>query len=166
MIVGGGSSNPRKSEDKAYALSLNPSSVAIPSCLEAICDFPHYVETPSMGIFDDGLPTVCGGRNVNDDPDTYHRECYKFNVTNNGWEYSGSKNIQGVHTGTGLMKLNKKSAFVYSNVNVILGVQAEWGLVEFGGYYDQRDGYTSDTVEFTKDGSTWETMTTNVPGSL
>ena len=105
MVVGGGAGNPnpRKSEDKAYALSLNPPSVAIPSCLETICDFPHYVETPSMGIFDDGLPTVCGGRNVNDDPDTYHRECYKFNVTNNGWEYSGSKNIQGVHTGTGFM---------------------------------------------------------------
>ena len=42
MIVGG---NSGKSEDKAYALSLNP-SVKIPSCLETICDFPHYVESP------------------------------------------------------------------------------------------------------------------------
>ena len=99
MIVGGAARNPSKSEDKAYALSLNPSSVDIPSCLETICDFPHYVETPSMGIFEDGLPTVCGGRNVNTNPNTYHRECYKFNVTNNGWQYSGSKNIEGVHTG-------------------------------------------------------------------
>ena len=107
MIVGGAarpSGGPYRSEDKAYALSLNPSLVAIPSCLETICDFPHYVETPSMGIFEDGLPTVCGGRNINNDPHVYHRECYKFNVTNNGWEYSGSKNIQGVHTGKGLTK--------------------------------------------------------------
>ena len=51
-------------------------------------------------------------------------------------------------------------------MGIIIGVQAEWGLVEVGGYYVNRDGHTTDTVEFTKDGSTWEIMTTNVPGSL
>ena len=101
MIVGGQSydSTTYKSEDKAYALSLNPSSVDIPSCLETICDFPHYVEGPSMAVFD-GLPTVCGGRNINTDPDTYHTECYEFNVTENSWgQPLGHKNIEGVHTG-------------------------------------------------------------------
>ena len=117
MIVGGAVHEPtRKSEDKAYALSLNPSSVDIPSCLETICDFPHYVETPSMGIFEDGLPTVCGGRNINTNPHIYHRECYKFNVTNNGWEYSGSKNIEGVHTGK-YFAINIFFSISLSNVN-------------------------------------------------
>ena len=100
MIVGGRSHNPRKTEDKAYALSLKPSSVDIPSCLETICDYPLYVEAPLMAIFEDGLPTICGGRDENSSPVTYHRECYKFNVTENGWGLPlGSKNFQGVHTG-------------------------------------------------------------------
>ena len=102
MIVGGAarpSGAPHKSEDKAYALSLNPSYVDIPSCLETICDYPHYVETPSMATFD-GLPTVCGGRDINTDPDTYHRECYEFNVTENSWgQPIGYKNFGNVHTG-------------------------------------------------------------------
>ena len=101
MVVGGRSWNPEKTEDKGYALSLNPSSVDVPSCLETICDFPHYIESPSMGIFEDGLPTVCGGRgrNMNTVPHTYYNECFKFNFTNNAWEFSGSKHFPGIHTG-------------------------------------------------------------------
>ena len=103
MIVGGASQVPtRRSEDKVYALSLNPSSVDIPSCLETLCDFPHYTESPTGAIFN-GLPTVCGGRDVGTEPDTYHTECYQFNFTRNSWgdpaEPLCYKNIKGVHTG-------------------------------------------------------------------
>ena len=93
MIVGGTSNE--KSEDKAYALSLSP-SVDVPSCLESICDFPHYVQDGMAAIFDDGLPTVCGG--VSTDPLKFYTECYKFNFTN-AWEYSGSKHYKTLHTG-------------------------------------------------------------------
>ena len=100
MIVGGHSA-PSKSEDKAYALSLNP-SVDIPSCLETICDFHHYVESPLMATFD-GLPTICGGRDASTNPRTYHTECYQLNITRNSWgdraEPLGHKNFPNVHTG-------------------------------------------------------------------
>ena len=102
MIVGGRSSNPGKTEDKAYTLSLTPSSADIPSCIETICDFPHYVEMSSFANFD-GLPTVCGGRNTNDGENDYHTECYQFNFTRNSWgdpsEPLGYKNLKGAHTG-------------------------------------------------------------------
>ena len=49
---------------------------------------------------------------------------------------------------------------------MFVGVQTEWGLFEFGGYDPERDPPTSDTVEFTKDGVTWEVLDTNVPGLL
>ena len=94
MIVGGQSNNPSqgpsKTEDKAYALSLDR-SVDVPSCLDRICDYPHYVRGASSAIFEDGLPTVCGGRYENTSPTTYYKECYKYNFTN-AWDFTGSKN--------------------------------------------------------------------------
>ena len=94
MIVGGQSSE--KSEDKTYALSLDP-QVEVPSCLRNMCDFPRYFEGASAGIFEDGLPTVCGGR-TRGSPQVYHKDCFKFNFTN-AWEYSGSKSFFTSHTG-------------------------------------------------------------------
>ena len=90
MIVGGQSSHPEKTHDKAYALSLDR-SVDVPSCLETICDFPHYVREASAGIFKDGLPTVCGGLDGNNNPATFFIKCYKYNFTN-AWDLAGSKN--------------------------------------------------------------------------
>ena len=90
MIVGGQSDNPDKTEDKAYALSLDR-SVGVPSCLDTICDFPHYVREATAGIFGDGLPTVCGGFDGNNSPATFFNECYKYNFTN-AWDFAGSKN--------------------------------------------------------------------------
>ena len=100
MIVGGGSAVPnRRSEDKSYVLPLDP-SIDIPSCLETLCDFPHYIASPTGALFN-GLPTVCGGRDGA--TNTYHTECYQFNFTRNSWgdpaEPIGHKNILGVHTG-------------------------------------------------------------------
>ena len=77
-----------KSQDKGYGLSLNP-RVNVPACLESICDFPHYVSAMSTGIFQDGLPTVCGGSNLDTSPYTPFVDCYKFNFTD-AWTYSGS----------------------------------------------------------------------------
>ena len=88
MIVGGQSDNPSKTEDKAYALSLDR-SVDVPSCLDRICDFPHYVRGASSAIFEDGLPTVCGGIDENN---SAMKECYKYNFTN-AWDYAGTKNF-------------------------------------------------------------------------
>ena len=90
MVVGGQSDNPAKTEDKAYALSLDR-SVDVPSCLDTICDFPHYARGVSSGIFEDGLPTVCGGHDQNTGTNVQHTECYKYNFTN-AWDYAGSKN--------------------------------------------------------------------------
>ena len=115
MIVGGATNDPsRKSEDKAYALSLRPSSVEVPSCLERICDFPHYIECPSMAIFDNGLPTVCGGRRHTGSAYVHYKECYQFNHTENGWGLPiGSKDKQGVHTGKSY--LLHFASFLYVN---------------------------------------------------
>ena len=78
-----------KSTDKAYALSLNR-KVDVPRCLQSICDFDHYVTYPITAIFDDGLPTVCGGRRWNQpSPTTNFVECFKYNFTN-AWSDSGS----------------------------------------------------------------------------
>ena len=100
MIVGGGSAVPnRRSEDKSYVLPLDP-SIDIPSCLETLCDFPHYIASPTGALFN-GLPTVCGGRDGA--TNTYHTECYQFNFTRNSWgdpaEPLGHKKIGGIHTG-------------------------------------------------------------------
>ena len=84
MVVGGQSD--QKSEDKGYVISLDD-SVPVPTCLQSICDFPQYVYAPTSGIVDDGLPTICGGRNQN--PLTYYDSCYKFNYTN-AWEPAGT----------------------------------------------------------------------------
>ena len=49
------------------------------------------------------------------------------------------------------------------NSKIVAGVQTQWGLVEIGGH----DGADStDKVEYTKDGITWETMPTRLPGLL
>ena len=95
MIVGGkinegeDSANAAwKSSDKAYALSLNR-KIDVPRCLESICDFDHYVTYPTTAIFQDGLPTVCGGTSYSTSPATNFVECFKYNFTN-AWSYSGS----------------------------------------------------------------------------
>ena len=90
MIVGGQSDNPSKTEDKAYALSLD-SSINVPACLENICDFPHYVRHATTGIFEDGLPTVCGGYEGHYTSPAFFNECYKYNFTN-AWDYASTKN--------------------------------------------------------------------------
>ena len=97
MIVGGQSNNPSKTGDKAYALSLDR-SVDVPSCLDTICDFPHYVRGAATAIFEDRLPTICGGRDENTDPIKVFKECYKYNFTN-AWDYAGTKNYAEVASG-------------------------------------------------------------------
>ena len=47
---------------------------------------------------------------------------------------------------------------------VFAGVQTELGLYEIGSYRDTRNPRDSALVEFTKDGKTWEVMTTRLPG--
>ena len=51
---------------------------------------------------------------------------------------------------------------------MVIGVQAEGGLFEFGSLAPGHTEYdhSSDTVEFTKDGVTWETMTKRMPGHI
>lgn len=96
MIVGGrfdsfddeGKLESITSFDKGYTLSLDP-TLEIPSCVENICDFPYYLSAPGTAIFEDGLPTVCGGVNFKTNPYTYHTECYKFSFAN-AWSLSGS----------------------------------------------------------------------------
>ena len=100
MVVGGsGAGEANGGSDKAYAISLK-SSVAVPSCLESICDFPNYIYAGISAIFDDGLPTVCGGRKHKSGT-TYFQECYKFNYTD-AWDPVGSKNYFSAISGTKL----------------------------------------------------------------
>ena len=100
MIVGGTYYEERegsrvwKSSDKAYALSLDR-KVDVPRCLESICDFDHYTAYPTTAIFQDGLPTVCGGTNYGTSPATSFVECFKYNFTN-AWAHSGSMEHQHV----------------------------------------------------------------------
>ena len=156
MIVGGQSDE--KDEDKVYALSLSP-TVDVPSCLDSICDFPNYVQPTSTAILEDGLPTVCGGRNRNTNPWTYYRECFKFNFTD-AWEYSGSKSFANIHSG-GKQLSQKIYQMCINKLCSISAVQTDWGLVEIGGH----DGVSSTaTMEFTTDGVTWETMPSRYPG--
>ena len=51
---------------------------------------------------------------------------------------------------------------------MVIGVQAEGGLFEFGSLAPGHTEYdhSSDTVEFTKDGVTWETMSKRMPGYI
>ena len=92
MLVGGHSNE--KPEDKGYIISLN-NSVSVPKCLQSICDFPHYVYGATSGIFEDGLPTVCGGRGT---PYEYYDSCYKFNYTN-AWEPAGTMKYPAAYAG-------------------------------------------------------------------
>ena len=87
MVVGGASDE--KVTDKAYAISLK-SSVAVPSCLEYICDMRNYVYAAISAIFEDRLPTICGGRK--NSPSTYDKECYKFNYSDAWDPVPGGKN--------------------------------------------------------------------------
>ena len=97
MVVGGQSDN-SSSTDKGYVISLDD-RVSIPSCLEFVCDFRYYFHYASTAILD-GLPTICGGQNFNDDGETrvYHNECYKFNFSN-AWTPAGSKSYAVGFTG-------------------------------------------------------------------
>ena len=92
MVVGGSSDG--KVEDKGYVISLND-SIAVPSCLQSICDFPYYFYGATSGIFKD-LPTICGGRK--DNPSIYSDNCYKFNYTN-AWEPAGAMKTPASHGG-------------------------------------------------------------------
>ena len=159
MVVGGRSVD--KSEDKAYALTLNR-WVDVPSCLSSICDFPHYFEAATTGMFEDGLPMICGGRNQKTDPFTYYKECYKYNFTN-AWEYTGSKNFPLIHCPGMCLKIESLSKFI-KPFTFPLGIQTDWGLVAIGGH-ELNEG-ASDKIEFTEDGAAWETMTTRAPGCI
>ena len=88
MIVGGKvlKDGSWKSSDKAYAMSLNP-TVNVPRCLESMCDYDHYVTHPATAIFQDGLPTVCGGWDSGSN--TFYKDCHKYNFTN-AWDDAGS----------------------------------------------------------------------------
>ena len=145
MVVGGSTHNYYSVTDKGFAISLK-SSVAVPSCLESICDYPNYVYSPISAIFDDGLPTICGGRK-HSSPHEYYSQCFKFNYSN-AWEAAGTRNYKSVHVG-----------FSYI---------PNWGLVESGGYCDADCGNYPDhgfkSLEFSEDGETWETIPTDIPG--
>ena len=100
MVVGGG----EPAVDSAYALSLDP-DVPVPSCLQTICDFPHRAHALVGAVFEDNLPTFCGGSTYWDS-NTVHQECYKYNYTTNLWGdgtsgsvQSGSKHFAASHTG-------------------------------------------------------------------
>ena len=88
MVVGDGST------DSAYALSLDP-HVPVPSCLRTICDFPHPVQSPAGAVFEDNLPTFCGGARSYGSG-TVYKECYKYNYTTNLW---GDGNTGSVPSG-------------------------------------------------------------------
>ena len=97
MVVGG-EKDGVIATDKGYIISLDD-NVPIPSCIESLCDFPHYFYSATSGIFEDGLPTVCGGRNLDrPGPLEYYGECYKFNYTN-AWEQAGSMSYELSHAG-------------------------------------------------------------------
>ena len=100
MVVGGGD----PAVDSAYALSLDP-DVPVPSCLQTICDFPHRAHALVGAVFEDNLPTFCGG-STDWTSNTVHQECYKYNYTTNLWGDgtsgsvpSGSKHFAASHTG-------------------------------------------------------------------
>ena len=44
-------------------------------------------------------------------------------------------------------------------------VQTKWGLVEIGGYYGP-PWVSTDEVEYTSDGITWEKLPTKLPGLI
>ena len=92
MVVGGASDD-KGSEDKGYVISLDD-RVPVPSCLQSICDFPHYISAASSGIFADGSPTICGGQvNYN-----FYDSCYKYNYTN-AWEPAGTMTYPSAFAG-------------------------------------------------------------------
>ena len=95
MVVGGrktgttGAYADEINTDKTYAFSLDD-SVPVPSCLQSlVCDFPRYFRGAVSAIFDDGLPTVCGGQNGDPHEVERYNDCYKFNFTD-GWREAGS----------------------------------------------------------------------------
>ena len=97
----GGESTGDLEDDSAYALSLDP-DVPVPSCLQTMCDFPHPAHDPIGAVFEDGLPTFCGGENDG----SVYKECYKYNYTTNLWGDgntgsvpSGSKHYTAMYTG-------------------------------------------------------------------
>ena len=49
-------------------------------------------------------------------------------------------------------------------MKTLIGVQTELGLYEIGSFRDTSNPRDSALVEFTKDGITWEVMTTRLPG--
>ena len=98
MVVGGQKEDEYAS-NKGFVISLDD-KVPIPSCLQSICDYPHYINAATSGIFADGLPTICGGRT--NKPNVYHDSCYKFNYTN-AWQPAGSMSYNLSHAG-GFMK--------------------------------------------------------------
>ena len=110
MVVGGQSDE--KTEDKGYVISLDD-TIPVPSCLQSICDFPHYFHAATSGIFADGLPTVCGGRK--NSPMTYYDSCYKFNYTN-AWEPAGSMTSSLSHAGEFKYFINRVLMFSSTSI--------------------------------------------------
>ena len=152
MIVGGGvlEDGRWKSSDKAYGMSLN-SRVKVPTCLESICDFPHYVYNPTTAIFQDGLPTVCGGSNLNTNPYTNYVECHKYNFTD-AWTYSGSMEHHAAYGKSFFNNIEQISIYVL----VIVSAQsyhAEWGMVMIA----------KDWLQISQDGESFETWNRGVP---
>ena len=159
MIVGGRSA--QGSEDKGYVKRLDDPSRPLPHCLSSICDFEYYFEGAATAMFD-GLPTICGGRNSKTSPHTYHKECWKFSFANGTrWVRAGTKNYDSIHAG----KYVTVTKILQSKLSTIItGVQTDWGLVVAGGY--RLNEGSKDTMEFSSDGTNWETIETRVPGKL
>ena len=162
MVVGGQSDE--KTEDKGYVISLDD-TIPVPSCLQSICDFPHYFLAATSGIFGDGLPTVCGGRKVS--PYTYYDSCYKFNYTN-AWVPAGSMSSSLSYAGEFQYFINR--VLIFSSISftfIAHSYQEGWGLIQTGGYnhleIENSPGHEVDTVDFSSDGETWEMLPTQIP---
>ena len=97
MVVGG-ETDGVKATDKGYVVSLDD-NVPIPSCIDSLCDFRHYFYAATSGILEDGLPLVCGGRNLpTPGPSEWYTHCYKFNFTN-AWEPAGTMSYKASQSG-------------------------------------------------------------------
>ena len=100
LMIVGGKKNGEINTNKVYVMSLDP-DVSIPSCMDwppptfypRHCDFPHSLRAATTAIFEDGLPTVCGGYNDDGIHDLHFKECFKFNFTDGGWHYLGMTNL-------------------------------------------------------------------------
>ena len=161
MVVGGASDE--KLEDKGYVISLDD-NVPVPTCLQSVCDYPNYFYAATAGTFEDGLPTVCGGRNHNTQY-TLYDSCYKFNYTN-AWEPAGTLSYKASHDGEFEVFYLQPLSFTIYFIFQGYSYQDGWGLVRTGGHTQLEESNDVDTIDFSSDGETWGKIPTRIPEGL